>query len=353
MLEGQQRFILVFDGIDKQREASPMLLAALARFGEIVSLPYTYCSTFIADKQKIPNLSVILTLLVAKPHLLHSPGIPHLQFPPYTRDESLRIINLDPRNIFTKDQLKENDYSEQEVNEDNVWLWNRFTAIVWDSLSKSAARDIIQFGAVCDKLWHPFVSSIQDGTFGTRDFARLMVAKRTLFQTEDVLIDKVVERPAAGTKQTVNHSLRDMPYYSKYILCAAYLASFNPARQDQIYFMKMHEKKRRKRAMGSTAGRQAKHRRIPRHLLNASPFPLDRLLAILHAILPEALSQTADIQTQIATLTALRLLQRVGASSDPLDPACKWRVNFGWDYAQAVGRSVGFEIGEWVARGAE
>ena len=37
LLEGKGNFILVFDGIDHQREAAPTLLPALARLGEIVS----------------------------------------------------------------------------------------------------------------------------------------------------------------------------------------------------------------------------------------------------------------------------------------------------------------------------
>jgi len=36
LLNGRQKFILVLDGIDRQREASPTLLPALARLGEIV-----------------------------------------------------------------------------------------------------------------------------------------------------------------------------------------------------------------------------------------------------------------------------------------------------------------------------
>lgn len=36
LLEGRKKFILVFDGIDRQREASPTLLPALARLGETV-----------------------------------------------------------------------------------------------------------------------------------------------------------------------------------------------------------------------------------------------------------------------------------------------------------------------------
>ena len=36
ILEGREKFILVFDGIDRQREAAPTLLPAIARLGEIV-----------------------------------------------------------------------------------------------------------------------------------------------------------------------------------------------------------------------------------------------------------------------------------------------------------------------------
>ncbi len=37
---GRQRFVLVFDSIDHQRDAPPTLLPALARFGEIVSIEF-------------------------------------------------------------------------------------------------------------------------------------------------------------------------------------------------------------------------------------------------------------------------------------------------------------------------
>lgn len=37
LLAHTKKFVLVFDGVDKQREAPPTLLPALARLGEIVS----------------------------------------------------------------------------------------------------------------------------------------------------------------------------------------------------------------------------------------------------------------------------------------------------------------------------
>jgi origin recognition complex subunit 5 len=36
ILQGKPRFILVFDGIDRQREAAPTLMPALARFASFV-----------------------------------------------------------------------------------------------------------------------------------------------------------------------------------------------------------------------------------------------------------------------------------------------------------------------------
>ena len=36
LLAGEAKFVLVFDGIDRQREAAPTLLAAIARLGETV-----------------------------------------------------------------------------------------------------------------------------------------------------------------------------------------------------------------------------------------------------------------------------------------------------------------------------
>lgn len=90
---------------------------------------------------------------------------------------------------------------------------------------------------------------------------------------------------------------------------------------------------------------------VPRRLLAPLPFPLARMLAIFHAILPQAVSTTADLQTQITTLTSLRLLLRsgVGANGDALDPNAKWKVNVGYEYVVKMARSVNFEVQDYLA----
>lgn len=326
---------------------------------------------------QIPRLSVVLIVSVPAPRQLLASGVPHVHFPQYTRGESVKALALDPPLIFLKLVDESYDYGDEEHMEDRRWLWQRYCEVVWDSVGKGAARDLVTFRSVCYKLWRPFVQPIVDGQIGTRDFSRLVVTKRSLFQNEDILSGVQLEAPKIQTsnstgaggaylvfaKLVLTHKANELPYFSKFLLCGAYLASYNPTRLDATYFMKATERKRRKR--GGAAGKPSKHRKvrmasfiylstlisqIPRRLLKPAPFPLDRLLAIVHSLMPQPMQQTNLIYAQIATLTSLRLLQRTGsANADPLDPASKLRVNCSWEFVASLGRSVGLEMRDFLA----
>lgn len=340
ILEGVDRFVLVFDGVDQQREAPPTLIAALARLGEI-----------------IPCLTIVLILTFSKPRLLHALGVPHIAFLPYTRAQTLEIVAQHISDIYLSEQLADRDpsYMETERFEDNAWLWSRFCGAVWDSLGKGAARDIVAFKNVCERLWTPFVTPIRRKEYGCRDFSRLMVRNRAIFQSEVALHDNLVapatlveaDFDAERRKKTAKGS-HELPYYAKFLLIAAYLASHNPTRQDQIFFMKMHDKKRKKKSGGK--GRPAKHRTIQRKLLGPQPFPLERWLAIFHAIVPhDATTGSADLLTQISTLSALRLIVKASASANIMDSGAKWRANIGTEYITILAKSVRFDVQDYLA----
>lgn len=195
-----------------------------------------------------------------------------------------------------------------------------------------------------------------------------MVHRRALFQSEDALLEKTVAQPktkiGADDAQPASKKVepkQKLPYYTTYILIAAYLASYNPSRTDSVYFMKAAERRRRKKGGGTSAsggpgrGRKPMHRKIPRHLLTPSLFTLDRLFAIFRAILPHSVPQMAALYTEIATLASLRLLLRsgVGAAGDVLEPGGRWRVNYGWDHVKDLGRSAGFEVSDFLAGGGD
>ncbi|SMR59233.1 unnamed protein product [Zymoseptoria tritici ST99CH_1E4] len=338
LLQRRDKFILVFDGIDMQREAPPTMLPALARIGETV-----------------PGLTIVFIIQHPAPRFLHQAGVPHVHFTPFSRNQSIHIVARTPLDIFEDPPAASLDYDEEVHEEDKGWLWPRFCAAVWDSLANNAARDLLAFRDACNKLWRPFVAPVVKGDFGTRDFSRLLVAQRRLFQDETLLMDSIV-LSSDSTSNLAKSKTHDLPYYAKWLLVAAYLASFNPARLDALYFMKSTERKRRKKGGGtarSGGGRPGKIRKIPRHLLAASAFTLDRHLAILHAILPHDLRTTIDIYKQIATLSGLRLLVKAGGigGGDPLEPGGKWRVGpmVTWEHVQSLARSLDFNLLDYVA----
>lgn len=63
--------------------------------------------------------------------------------------------------------------------------------------------------------------------------------------------------------------------------------------------------------------------------MGPQPFLLERLFAIFHALVPDPVPSSVDLQTNVATLTILHLLVRASVGGDLLELAAKWRVNVG------------------------
>lgn len=103
-------------------------------------------------------------------------------------------------------------------------------------------------------------------------------------QTEQEVIESVI---------TASEQDFEFPYYTKFLLLAAYISSYNPARLDLRYFTKGGEgSKKATKRVGKGADRQ-------RMLEGPRSFPLARMLAIFHNIIEDPIDNTVDIQTQV------------------------------------------------------
>ncbi|KAJ3150469.1 Origin recognition complex subunit 5 [Geranomyces michiganensis] len=140
----------------------------------------------------------------------------------------------------------------------------------------------------------------------------------------------------------------DLPYYTKFLIIASFLASYNPPRLDVRFFAKdrSDETTRRKGGKGRTGRVQKEGGKMRQQLLGPKAFPVERMLAIFYSILPDEIDSTVDIQMQIASLTTLRLLVRVTAP-DRLD-GVKCKCNASCDFVKAIGRSVRFDVGQYL-----
>ncbi|RAH82547.1 hypothetical protein BO86DRAFT_337468 [Aspergillus japonicus CBS 114.51] len=437
----RNKFVLVLDGIDKQREAPPTLLAALARLGEV-----------------IPSLCVVLVLSTPpRPLFLQSAGVPHISFPPYTRNEATTIIlQGGPPPVAAAAASATLGLSDAVAST----LYPHFVAAVYDSLVGPTASSIPTFRSICEKLWPRFVAPITTGEtppggVGEWDFTRLLVKNRALFrqQGEGALVHHIVteedeaEAPVAKGATAISSSsttnkpkslsaasapspLPSLPYFPTLILTSAYLASHTPQRLDTIFFSKFsssslsarnkraHHRRRLKllsraqleeaassAADPSTPGSRKKGKRTktkitkstlesafatssattsavgggggitgPSTILTARPFPLERLVAIYHAIDPNPpanpirMAAVSDaIYAELATLRRLRLVVpaagregRVGMGSGGLssgnttsDTGEKWCVNVSGDWIGELAKTVGVEVGEWLAGGLD
>lgn len=272
-----------------------------------------------------------------------------LEFPNYKKHEFVRILALEsPPTIPTT--------TPQETAD----LWTRFCGAAHDSLAKSASRTLPSFRHVCHSLWPRFVAPITAGTHTPKEFSRLLVASRLHFQDEGLLNPSIIrtttkskETPDTGSApQTTLTTL--LPTTARLLLLAAYLASYNPPTKDFAVFSTHTTRKRGRGGVAKPRAGRAKNARIPRKLLGAQTFVLERMSAIFTAVRNEwaaerdiAVADDADVGVALATLASLRLVVRVG-SGDVMDRGARWRVNAGLEAVRGVGRSLGIEIEDWL-----
>lgn len=292
--------------------------------------------------------------------MLHLSGVPHISFPAYTKHELLQIVALTEPTPSLPKETKETKET-----------WSRYCSAVWDSLSKHAGRDLLSFRSVCLRLWPRFIKPILDGTLNPTPFTKLLIANRSLFQNDAALVHSIVvdpptDKPVAARTPSAKYTGigAQLPFYSRLLLVAAYLASFNPPKTDAALFVKAATARRRKKGGGTALSRgrpgTTKHRKISRKLLGPQAFVLERMLAIFHAVRADShafgrgkgkVEGSADVLMAVSTLVSLRLLVRMGPAStaDVLDAGTKYRVAVGWEVVRSVARSVGVEAEDYLA----
>ena len=151
------------------------------------------------------------------------------------------------------------------------------------------------------------------------------------------------EEPKVVTRLNV-----ELPFFTKFLLIAAYIASYNPVKSDKRFFMKHHGKfKKRVKQSASLAA----HKRSSQ-LLGPKQFPLDRMLAIFRVIADvteETLrcegGPSADILSQVSSLVSLNLLTHIESAG--LDTP-KYKCNVSLDFIRLVSKNVKFEIHKYL-----
>ncbi|CAN9508399.1 unnamed protein product [Ophioblennius macclurei] len=316
----QTRYI-VLEKAELLRDADDNLLPALLRLQELVedNLTVILLSEIVWDVFR-PNTGCL------EPLLLH--------FPDYSKAELQQILSRD----------KHPSYSEEFYSSYINILLGVFYAVCRD-LRELRHLAALNFAKFCEPVTEGKAKETDTHKLWRNIEPHLKKAMQTVYIREVSSLQweqmqQMEEKESGAPRGLSAHTHIELPYYSKFLLIAAYLASYNPARTDKRFFMKHHGKIRK------SAKFLKKNEKTSNHLLGPKPFPLDRLLAIFYSVVDSRVAPTASIFSQISSLVTLQLLVQV-SHDDQLD-APKYKCAVSLDFICAISRTVNFEIVKYL-----
>ncbi|KAK9484214.1 origin recognition complex subunit 5 C-terminus-domain-containing protein [Lipomyces starkeyi] len=309
----------------------------------------------IGNMLRYDGITFILVSSASEPRSSVTTTFPHIYFPPYSKAESLAILrNESPDSIRSMLGSPERKLSDVQLTS----LWSSYSQVIIDTYFPLYGPDIQQLKAIVRRVFPTYAKPVLDGVVGIlasnrnyHGFVKLYKINQPLLTSEEFVRNSFVSYvQGTGAAESTGHN--DLPMYAKYLLCAAYLASYSKPRYDIRLFSRIRESRRRVR---NTAKQKFKDKINSRNLA-PSPFEYERLLAIFQCIVPDRIDSVTDIQTQVATLSTLKLITRVGIGSDNsggssidiLGSRTKWRVNVSWDIILQISRDIKLQIENYL-----
>ncbi|KAK3919821.1 Origin recognition complex subunit 5 [Frankliniella fusca] len=315
---------VVLEGSERLRDMNANLLPALMRLQELSCLK-KICVIFLSD------------LLWDK--FIPCGGLPppiQIYFPQYSQSDILKILALD----------KPKDYpADFYLN-----YLQLFVAVFLRS-----CRDLTELRFKAAENFSKYCEPIEKGEIDINDSSKLwkhisphlkasleMIYMR--FETGKKLATEIHCVPPVDKHSTLSSSAKyalsfELPYYAKYLIIAAYLASYNSPKEDKKLFVKLSGRTKKQV--------QKKNAQIKISSLVIGPrqFDLERLLAIFYSIIEEKPHISVNLLTQITSLVELQLLQKVG--NDPLE-APKYKCAVGFDFIIIIAKTLSFNVTKYL-----
>lgn len=219
-------------------------------------------------------------------------------------------------------------------------LWERFCRTFCSAFSEALGHDLQLYRRIALKIFPKYLRPINDNILSFKNHVQLARSAQSLFDPEPWVLAEKCPTISIGTQSVYNGKITGLSVCARYLLVAAFLASYNPGKTDRIYFSAGKGDKTKRRGGKNAANRISKQ---PQKLLGPKGFVLERMISIFQAIAPSTYRHTASFDQQIATLASLRLIQKQGSAADLLDDG-KWLVNVNLDTILKIAQALRFEI---------
>ncbi|ORX56726.1 hypothetical protein DM01DRAFT_1382179 [Hesseltinella vesiculosa] len=350
---------LVLDRAERLRDMAPSLLPSLLRLSELSqrNVCVILISTVVFEKFRVKGGS-------------YEPMF--IRFSDYTKEDIIRILQLDFNNMNRQVTIKKQNDDAEDGGDKVVALddafFTAYVELIYSIFSHNCKNlnELRYFSALLLPL---YIKPIQEGEVNMEETSKLFKHAQPYFaEATDKLFLREISS-AEWTKETERLDLEenenkrvgaflshtrttgkgefDLPYYTKFLLIAAYLASYNPIKFDRRYFTRIGEERSKKKGGGTRKGRVDRTGgKMRQQLLGPMAFTVQRLLAIFYNIVDDSVSNSIDVQLQISSLTSLRLLIRT-TSMDKLDEP-KYKCNVSFEFICNIAKQVQFELDKYL-----
>lgn len=311
--------VIIIDKADKLRTMDFNIFPGLLKLKELtggIPLSVIFLSQIILQKF-YSKTNIVETIQIV--------------FPQYNKEELLEILTLDfdyARSLIVNNT---NDVFQFDLDFYRNYL-NVFLSVFYRN-----CRDLTELRYIARRNFLNYCQPIINKENTIKDSMALW---RKVAPTFKQALQNLYQRVSS---ETPTQNL-ELPFYAKYLLIAAYLASYNPAKDDKRLFVKYHGKKTKTL---SDVKKKSKVSEQLNTLLGPKPFTFDRLLAIFYSIVEDQIGFNNNLLVQVSSLVELQLLSSLSDSSS-LD-GVKYKCNVNFDFIQTICKMVGFNIRKYLS----
>ncbi|XP_065918438.1 origin recognition complex subunit 5-like isoform X3 [Dysidea avara] len=236
--------------------------------------------------------------------------------PDYNKAEALEILSLD----CPEDQP--------------ATLYGRFLDHLWQ-VFHTVCRNLSELRYLSLMLFPKYLAPITNGEIQLSENRKLWHHINPFFK--QAMSNFYYHDINSVTKQFHNDSLgnsetnrgEELPYYTKFLLIASFLASYNSAKSDKRFFSEEKESKSKRSV-------KSKNKQSSTQLLGPKVFPLSRLLNIFHFITDNQCAPSVHLLSQVRLLASMNYLSCV--SKTDLLENCKYKCMVPLDFVQHISR---------------
>lgn len=264
------------------------------------------------------------------------------------------------------DKIKAMESLDVDPNEMSTFF-KQFIDIILNTYSSYVGLSLDVVVPILRRIWPIFIDPVvRKGKIvrGTNDVFTTFMKNKDLLGREFAVVTKLDHSDLSLVDQRRREAMEDVEttkvsenkkgHYdlsmkTKYLVIAAFLASYNEPKYDRQFFSKGNQynsivKQRQKKIKTSEKGEG----KLRRDMSTALPFRLERMLAILNSIWTENIGDVelfndVELMSEIATLASLKTLIKL-KNGDTIGGQTKWKCNVHWNVVKKFASDVGFVI---------